>query len=179
MLRSSLLSLCLLLSACSGGSINAALTLPRPGGIVTHPNGNMEMRAGIVVSTADGVAVCERIRIRVYTAATKPANLEQPPADAKPVAEGRAIGTYTEEKPNCSALVVNLPPRDDYWLVLEYPRSPSFSDPYYTFGRPSLTQPPPMVLGFYPVKVVDKQTTQLTATMIGPGYQAPTLPPGA
>lgn len=179
MLRSALLSLGLLLSACSGGSINAALTLPRPGGVFPQPNGDMVMRAGIVVSTNDGVAVCERIRIRVYTAATRPQNLEKPSADAKPVAEGRAIGTYTEEKPSCSALVVNLPPRDDYWLVLEYPpRSPD-GDAYYTFGRPSMSQPPPMVLGFYPVKVVDKQTTQLTATMTGPGYQAPSLPPGS
>jgi hypothetical protein len=178
MLRSTLLSLCLLCSACSGGSINAALTLPRPGGATTLPGGGLEMRAGIVVSTSDGVDVCQRIRVRVFTAAARPPDLEKPPADARPVAEGRGVGTYTAEQPSCSVLVVNLPPRADYWLVLDYPaRSPS-GEAYYTFGRPSLSQPPPMVLGLYPVKVVDKQTTQLSATMIGPGYTAPP-PPGA
>lgn len=179
MLRSSLLSLCLLVSACSGGSINAALTMPRPGGVTTLPDGGMQMSAGIVVDASDGVAVCERIRVRVYTSATRPANPNVAPAQ-KPVAEGRGVGTYTGEKPTCSALAVNLPPRDDYWLIVEYPgHAPA--DPtiaYYTFGRPSLSLPPSMVTAFYPVKVTDKQVTQLSATLIGPGYQAP-VPPGS
>jgi hypothetical protein len=88
----------------------------------------------------------------------------------KPVAEGRGIGSYSASDPRCAALIVNLAPRDDYWMVVEYPaHAPGDPDiPYYMFGLPSLTAPKPMSSGFYPVKVVDKQTTKLEATFVPP-----------
>jgi hypothetical protein len=158
-------------AACTGGHINAELTLPRPGGVTQGSNGSMTMAPGIVVEAKDKSGVCERIRIRVYTAATAPANVNSAPAGVKPIAEGRAIGSYSADSPRCSALAANLAPRDDYWMIVEYPGY-SPDDPastYYTFGKAALQAPPSMTSGFYPVKVVDKQTTKLAATFAPPG----------
>jgi hypothetical protein len=155
-------------AACTGGIINAELTLPHPGG-VSESNGITTFSPGILVDTEDGTGVCERIRVRVYTSAAPPANPAGAPVGVTPVGDGHAIGSYTADKPQCLAVAANLPPRDDYWMLIEYPAhgaSPAVA--YYTYGVPVLGAPVPITGGFYPVKVTDKQTTTVRATLVLP-----------
>lgn len=148
-------------AACTGGIINAELTLPHPGG-VSEANGITTFSPGILVGASDATPVCERIRVRVYTSATPPANPAAAPVGVTPVGDGHAIGSYTADKPQCLAIAANLPPRDDYWMLIEYPAGG------YTYGVPVLGAPAPITAGFYPVKVTDKQTTTVRATLVLP-----------
>lgn len=160
-----MISILLLTAACGGGTIKADLAMPGPGGVTHGTDGSMTMRAGIIVDAGDGSGVCERIRVSVYTSASAPGDVTKAPASA-PIASGRGIGTYQADTYRCHALVVNLPPRDDYWLIVDYPVGSAGDPPrqYYTTGRPTVTTPT-LRTGFYPVRVADKQTTQLVGQL--------------
>lgn len=157
-----LLASLLLAGACGGGTISAEIAMPGPGGITQTPD-TITMTPGIVVDAGDDTSVCERIRVSVYTTATAPSDPSTAPATA-PIATGRGLGRYEPDRYRCTVAIVGLPARDDYWLILDYPTRSADGKAYYTTGKPTLTQPT-LRTGFYPVKVVDKQTTQLSGSL--------------
>lgn len=164
------LPLLLLVAACGGGSIQADLAMPAPGGVTQTPD-MITSTAGIIVDAGDNTAVCERIRVSLYTSATAPSDVTRAPSTAA-VATGRGLGKYEDGSYRCQVLVVGIAARDDYWLIVDYPVRSADGKSYYSTGKPSITQPV-LRTGFYPVRVADKQTTKLQGSL---GAAATPLP---
>jgi len=160
----------LALAACSGGAILVDLKMPEPGGATT--SGDLTtFSTGVVVDAADGTDPCERLQVRLYTSATAPASVTSPPSSA-PIASGSSLSHYRENH-HCQIVILGLPARADYWVIVTYPAKSPAGDPYYATAKPSLVTVPPGVIGFYPIAVVDNQSAKRNGTM---NVEIPSIP---
>jgi len=126
-----------------------------------------------VVHAKDDSSVCSRLRVYITPMTTPPSNVGRVPAGAVQY-KGRGFGNYDPEKRECLVAAVNLPPRDDYWVMVDYPvRSPDNREvDYYFTGAPTL-RTPVVADGLYPVKIIDKEMTNSTLSLSRKDQQLP------
>jgi len=162
------------LGGCVGGALNLTVKMPPPGGVEKGSDGTETWKQGVVVDAKDGSAVCERLRVYITPMATAPSEVGSVPS-GKAQYTGRGIGTYDPVKQECTVAAFNITPRDDYWVVVDYPvKSPDNAEvSYYFTGKPTLT-PPHVTGGLHPVKIVDKQTTSSSLSLVRQDQQLPT-----
>lgn len=115
---------------------------------------------GVIVDAGDGTEVCARLKVYAFRGA-KPRDMAAMPSDMKPYTTGGSLAKFDPKTRRCDVLVANLPPGNDWWLLVDYPVvSPADSKTqYYLLSKSQAGSH--VSGGAFPVAVTDKQTTNV------------------
>jgi len=161
-MRLRVLGLCLVGLGCTpkGGTMAIDVTMPPP----SQPPGPGELgpSPGVVDSTPDDI--CRHLDVYIYKGRPSALAVDAVPPGVVPVLRGKALGTYRPESPKCLAAAVQVPPGNDYWVVVRLPASLYVG----RGGRPSLSGTTAGIAvtgGLHPIVVREKQEARGALTV--------------